>query len=119
MSEDNRDHAFLENVKATLDSSAEHLDTRILRRLKAARTRALEAGKRRGGLWHWLRFPAAGLATALVGVLIVVLFFHRPTVLQPDNNVEYIEILASKDSLDLYVDLDFYIWLAEEADHVG
>jgi hypothetical protein len=121
MSKEDREKAFLEKAKVILDESEEDLDTNILSGLRQARTRALQGEERREPrLWHWFPFPAAaGMATALVAILVAVFYITRPPVLEPHKSMGDLEILASSDYLDLYEDLDFYAWLAKEKEYEG
>ncbi len=120
MSEEDREKAFLERARALLDESEQDLDANILSRLRQARTRALQGEKRREPRsWHWFPFPAAGMATALVAILVAVFYITRSPVLEPHESMGDLEILASSDQLDLYEDLDFYDWLAKEKEQNG
>ncbi len=117
--EDHRDAEFLRRVRAALDESADRMDAETLSRLRRARYAALEAGvKKRGGLWTRFRIPAVGLATACIALFAVFLYFRAPE--KPDvSRMEDVEILASGDNLDLFAQLDFYTWVAEEEAHAG
>jgi hypothetical protein len=121
MSEEDREKAFLERARALLDGSEEDLDANILSRLRQARTRALQGQERREPRsWHWFPLPAAaGMATALVAILVAVFYITRAPVQEPHKSIGDLEILASSDQLDLYEDLDFYDWLAKEKEHNG
>ena len=121
MSEEEREKAFLERTKAVLDESEEDLDANTLSRLRQARTRALHGEERRKPRsWFWFSFPsAAGMATALVAVLVALFYITRPPVQEPNKSIGDLEILASNDQLELYENLDFYAWLAKEKEHDG
>jgi hypothetical protein len=121
MKEEDREKAFLEKARALLDESEETLDANILSRLRQARSRALYREERREPrLWHWFSFPAAaGMAIALVAILVAVFTITRPPSLEPHKTIADLEILASSEHLDLYANLDFYAWLAKEKEHGG
>ena len=120
MNEQDREKAFLEKVKAALDASEESLDASILAGLQRARNRALAAREKRHLHWlHWLRFPAAGFATAAVAILVAGIYFSRPSGIETYRHFEDVEILASRDNLDFYADLDFYLWFAGEQGQAG
>lgn len=114
MNED--DHSFIKKIKQELDEGTERLPAGIQSRLTRMRHEALEAGERQGflarftGLNPALRWP--GLVTASVAVLAVFLYFQTPGGIQP--NLEDIDLLASEDQLELYEELEFYAWLAEQ-----
>jgi hypothetical protein len=121
MSEEEREKAFLGRAKALLDESEEDLDANILSRLRQARTRALRGEKRREPRsWFWFSFPSvAGMATALVAILVAVFYITRAPVQAPDKSIGDLEILTSNDQLELYENLDFYAWLAKEKENEG
>ena len=110
------DRSFIKKIKHHLDEGTEQLDAGIQSKLTRMRHEALDAGERRGlfagfGLWDpALRWP--GLATAGAATLAVFLYFQTPAGIQPD--FEDIELLASEDTLELYEELEFYTWLAEQ-----
>ena len=120
MSEHEHEQAFVQKVKAALDESSENLDAHTLSRLRRARHRALQAD-RRGTAWtgHGWRIPAAGVVTASVAVLSVMLYFGLPSDIRLTDEIEDADILASKENLEISIDLDFYTWLAEEQEHAG
>jgi len=124
MNDKNREKTFIHKAKETLDKEAENLDEMVLLRLKHSRYMALEKG--RGSIFNALkrfRLPMAGLATGLATV--IALFFFT-VFLKSDNrvgqqlsNIEDVEILAAGDTPELFINLDFYAWLAEENDDAG
>ena len=115
------DHSFIKKIKHDLDEGTEQLDAGIQSKLTRMRHEALDTGERRGifsgfNLWDpALRWP--GLATASVAALAVFLYFQTPAGMQP--NFEDIDLLASEDKLELYEELEFYAWLAEEEADAG
>ena len=114
MSTEPKDEAFLAASKALLDESARELDADVAARLRQARYRALEAKPRP---FFWL-LPASGLAAASVAVLAVALWLYQPARPAPMQGMEDLEILTSKENLELFDDLEFYHWLAER-DRMG
>ena len=119
MSEHEREQAFVEKVKATLNESDKNLDARTLSRLREARHRALQADRPRAA---WVRYgwriPAAGVATS-VALLSVMLYVSLPSRIPLGDALEDADILASSENLEISVDLDFYTWLAEDAGRAG
>lgn len=113
MNED--DHSFIRKIKRDLNEGTQRLDAATQSRLTRLRHEALDAGERQGffagfNFWHSAyRWP--GLATAGTATLAVFLYFQIPAV-QP--NIEDLDLLASEDQLELYQDLEFYAWLAED-----
>lgn len=87
-------------------------------RLRAARLRALEA-RRRPFLMSWQALggiATAGIAAALAGVLWLKAPSDLPSPRGSETPVADIELLTTKESPDFYTELDFYDWLASEAD---
>lgn len=113
MNED--DHSFIRKIKRDLNEGTQRLDAATQSRLTRLRHEALDAGERQGffagfNFWHSAyRWP--GLATAGTATLVVFLYFQIPAV-QP--NIEDLDLLASEDQLELYQDLEFYAWLADQ-----
>jgi len=98
---------FLKRVRAQLDQDARELDELTVARLRAARRQALDAGPRR---MRWL--AAGGLAAATVAGLVALLLL-TPAASPPANGLEQLELLADAD-IEVYDNLEFYRWLAEQ-----
>jgi hypothetical protein len=108
----NDEQSFTNNIKQTLDSSAEQLDADISRRLRLARANALESYKEKHNIWK----PAGSFA--LAGMLLVAIGVWQFSSNDDINTVdgmaqamEDLELIASSDSLHLYQNLEFYQWL--------
>lgn len=109
---------FLKHVKSSLDRSEENIDTGTLSRLHRIRQKALNAKRPiKNGILNWFSMPLPALATASV-VLLAFFVFTGEREHVPNGNFEDLEILASN-NLELYEDLDFYAWLAEEQPNAG
>ncbi len=85
MNEKEREDAFLEKIRSTLEEGSKGLDANTLSRLGAARGRALsELPARaprwiaRGGRRAWFRLSAAGFAAASAAILAVFIFSGAP-----------------------------------------
>ena len=114
---DNNENVFLERVRGTLDDSVDTLDAETLSRLTQARHRALEEAKsrpyqRRPSFW----FSLAGLAAATAVVFLAIFLAREPSGTQYYSGIEDVEILATSENPEFFVDLEFYAWLAEEMD---
>lgn len=112
MNEDqDKEKRFVMAVRHELDRRAAALDDLTVARLRSARLLALDAAARpRRGLL------AAGLATAtLSAALVAVLMLAPAAITPPAAGLEQFELLSENESLDLYRDLEFYRWLAEQA----
>lgn len=112
-------------IKRVLDNSADELDAATLSRLNQARQRALaEQDRRTNRLTGWL--PAGNVArysfasVAAVAVLSAVLLSQTGRNLPTPGNVTDLEIMASREKLEMVEQLEFYQWLAEEGiNHAG
>lgn len=123
MSDDGREREFLAQSREVLDASAEAIDPATRTRLRAARREALAAAARPRRSW----LPAAGLAAAAGAALLAVAVWRSgapdardaatgaPQTPVAATPLEPIPLAAAED-LDLYLDLDFFTWLAEDAD---
>jgi hypothetical protein len=118
--EKGQDERILKRAREALDESAGNLDIRTLERLRDVRHRAVEAADERPGLL--LRLPrwvkVSGFATAAAAVLVFFLWFTSPRHDLTVRNPEDFEIVLAKDQIDLYEDLDFYSWMADDEDTV-
>lgn len=118
MNIDKREKKFLQRIKEELDAGVERLDPVTLARLKSCRMRALEKAHQRG--WRFADIPrwvtAGGFATVTVAVVAVSLWFAAPRRNLVAANPEDVQIVASQEQLELYDDLEFYRWLAENDD---
>lgn len=102
-------------IRSTLDSSVEHLEPDINRRLQQARHAALETtAKPRMPFWQ----PAGALLLASVLLLIVFLWPKQQNMPEPVALAD-IDLITTGDSLQLYEDLDFYQWLLERDSSAG
>ena len=106
------DKKFLDGIRETLDRNTEALDEETLLRLRRIRLEAQETAGRRRTLFavpRWL--TAGGLATAAVVAVAVSVWTFSARQQLPASLPEDVEVLAIKDHLDLYEDLEFYRWL--------
>ena len=113
---DNNESVFLERVRGTLDDSVDNLDAGTLSRLTQARHRALEEESRPYQRRHSFWFSLAGLAAATAVVFLAIFLAREPPGPQHYSGIEDVEILATSENPEFFVDLEFYAWLAEEMD---
>ncbi len=99
---------FVERIKHQLDRHAAAVDDLTVARLGAARRRVLHTQADRPRRW----LPAAGLATAAVA-LLAVLVLMQPSP-QPEINGE---LWMTQDDIEVIEELEFYAWL--EATQAG
>ena len=102
---------FLQRIKVTLDAQETQLDADTVRDLRLARHRALATLQRPRRIWQPV--VLAGLAATIV---IVVVSLQHQRVKPPGTGtaMENMALLSSGDDFDLYENLDFYQWLAQE-----
>ena len=113
-----REQAFVEDVKKTLQEKGEKLDPEIMVKLTSMRSGVVESrGYRYTWLWKMARVPAAAFMVGAMGFALVI-FANRPPVTIEHSllGLEDIEIMVSEESPDFFAELDFYNWLAEEKD---
>ncbi len=107
---------WIERSVALLEQSAQSLDAVTLVRLNRARQAALA---QRRGIWHgWaIGSSLAGATLALVIAFGIGHRTHAPSASAPDafeHSMTDSAALTGDDSLDLYENLDFYVWLNAE-----
>lgn len=103
------ENAFAVAARQRLEASAQGLDELTRARLRAMRAQAVEQARgRRRWRGGW---PAGGLAAAaaVAAVAVLALLMAR----DPAAPLPVAEplILGADEQLDLYRDLDFYLWL--------
>jgi hypothetical protein len=117
------DEELINAAKSTLDGKALAVDDDVRGRLQHARRVAVRAAaealeppaKSAPG---WL-MPAGGIAA--LTLVIVVSFYQLQTKQErtPMASIEDMPLLTAPEDLELYEELDFYQWLAEEHGDVG
>ncbi len=124
MNDEKTEREFLAAVSASLRHSEENIDELTQARLRAARHRAVAAQQEHpfGSLSNiltldWLHnrrvMLSAAMSLTAVGVLLLVFNLQQPSSRLPPM-LEDIELLTSNDDIDLYKDLDFYVWMEDE-----
>ena len=114
MSEDK----FIKKAKDALQDSVDNLDAATLSKLNQARQQAISQldKPKRARRFNWA--PVTGLAAAMV-LTSVFMFRSQEIINTVDNGVDEMEIIASNNNLELYEELDFYLWLLEEQPSAG
>ena len=113
MNEAEQDKRFLKQIKKTLDKGSSRLNPRIQSRLTQIRFKAMES-KSKGWFSEWVSQPTAKWASVACVLLFVVFYFGEPNKTHVGPGLEDIDLLTSMDVLELYEELEFYAWLAEE-----
>ncbi len=104
------DEKLVSQVCEALDDSVSRINAETSQRLVAARQQALESSPRKFGTAKFFAVTATAFSI-LLAVIIVNTQLNQP--LQGEG-VEAIELIASQDTFELYEELEFYTWLAEE-----
>ena len=105
---------FISHVKKALDQQTDALDGETLSKLNQARQAAIQHAGHKPGLGltrTWV--PWGGVAAAIL-LTSIFMFKAEEMAIVTDGAVDEMEIIASSESLDLYEQLDFYMWLLEE-----
>jgi len=112
-------------AQAGLDDSIADLDPAVLARLNEARKSALaqnELPTSAPGIWQQLTagfnlpqitVPVGAFATACVLVTVATLFYQFPDQSAGELAEADILLFASSDEIELYDNLEFYLWLAD------
>ena len=107
---------WIERSIALLEQSAQSLDAVTVMRLNRARQAALAQNRRP---WHGWAIGSS-LAGATLALALALGIGHRMHTQPPsvtdgsEHAVGDAVVLAGDDSLDLYENLDFYVWLSGE-----
>ena len=104
---------FLDTVQELLNHGTENLESRTERRLEEIRARALSAAdEKRSGFLPPRRWVLAGSFAMVTLAAAALFFFLSPsTAPPPPAQLEDLEIITSRERLDIYQNLDFYRWL--------
>ena len=114
-----------QQIRQALDQQSAALDTATLERLRRSRVRALKQQPRRNAKGGWLtlnlpRFTLpATVAGALASIMLVgfgLLFWLQNSEQGPQPLSKELESLVTGNSLELYQQLDFLLWLKKERD---
>lgn len=117
MRDNGEDKTLIDGIRENLDRQANEIDDRTLRALKSMRFEALDSLENKRSFFSIPRWVSAtGIATAVVLVAAVSLFYVSPrNTLQVKSPEEFEMLSTSYEQQELYKDLDFYRWLAEDA----
>lgn len=105
------DDDFLKQINKALDQQTDELDAESLSRLNQARQTAIQQTGRQPFRLNWL--PTTGLAAAVIMGMLFMFKAEDMNVIQ-QGDVDEIELIASSDQLELFEQLDFYLWLLDE-----
>lgn len=101
---------FIQKIKHTLDQQT--VDAETKRQLAQARQSALQP---RTTFWRSnYAVPAMVMASVAVVAILVTRQLPDATPSFAPDSIDTFEILSSRDELELYENLDFYLWLEEQ-----
>jgi hypothetical protein len=113
-----RKPGFETRITRALDEEVARLDGATRSRLRQARARALDSMARRPAQHARWWLPAGA---ALASIFLAVVLWRdqsEPFTAQLVAPTDF-ELLSAEESLELYQDLDFYLWLEREARGAG
>jgi len=105
----------LNKVRTLLDQSVERLPQGVLSSLKQGRIRAVElADKREARFWGFPEWVTTGRVASIAILIVAVSLWISPVGNQltgvPGDDLD---VVAINEQLDLYEDLEFFMWLSE------
>jgi hypothetical protein len=117
MKENELEKSLCDKIKKCLDEDIEKLDPPTVRALRGVRSEVLDFFERKRGFQiipRWI--TAGGIATSTVLIASVSVFFFSSQKPSSLKNPDDFELLSVKGQPELYQDLDFYRWLADQKD---
>ncbi len=118
MTEKDCPERFVAAARAALERRAEALDAETVARLADLRREAL--AQRRAPRRRWVE--VAGVAAVAASALLVVSLWFSAGNVQPPGLaplMEDLELLSTREDLELFEDLDFYLWLTADDQQTG
>lgn len=129
----NNEDEFIEFSRQLLDDSLDNLDDSVLSRLRQSRQLAINAAMQstkqskqtepdseNNFLFpNWLVPASTGAAFATIALSVTLFwtqapFQQTPQQYQENSFIEDINLLSQSEDLDLYQNLEFYLWLEDE-----
>lgn len=112
-----KEDKLFKNIQEHLDKSVDDLDPNIAGKIRQARYKALEQQK--SGWLTW-GIPLSGIAATAVVVIIAVSIFRPDVPRLETRQVEMVEMLMTDQNLEIFENMEFYIWLAANPKvHIG
>ncbi len=124
------DGARISNFARSLESSELQIPESVNLRLDGIRTEAMRRARqaldgstseRKGRGWRWMRWPPQGFAVPASAFASICLLVTSLLILSPSEPIETMPlavaedslVLASEEEIELYENLEFYQWLAD------
>ena len=106
----------LNKVRTLLDRSVDQLPRDVLSSLKIGRIRAVElAEKREARFWGFHQWVTTGGVASIAILVVAVSLWISPVGNQLTGvPADDLEVVAINEQLELYEDLDFFMWLSEK-----
>lgn len=107
---DTRNQKMIRKIKQALDD--ETLDKDLRQQLQETRHLVLEQPQ----ISFFSRYAIPAMSFASICAIAIVLTLSLSPTSESDNfnNIEAFEIMTTNDALEMYENLEFYIWLEEE-----
>ena len=103
---------FVAQINEALDASVDRIDAETCQKINSARQRALAQQKPNPFLAsNWGKAIFATAVSIFVAVLVVKTQIQTSF---EEVDLEDMELMAAKDTLDMYEELEFYTWLVDE-----
>jgi len=118
------EQALIDSASKLLDQSSEKVSLKVSMQLRKARMEAINAAKTQTEMTiigptlsmpRWI--PSISMTTFFGGlILISILWWINPVQKQVQNTYELedVQLLGDSNDIELYQNLDFYIWLSNE-----
>lgn len=118
------EQALIDSASKLLDQSSEKVSLKVSMQLRKARMEAINAAKTQTEMTiigptlsmpSWI--PSISMTTFFGGlILISILWWINPVQKQVQNTYELedVQLLGDSNDIELYQNLDFYIWLSNE-----
>jgi hypothetical protein len=121
MTEKDPNDPLVKQLKQSLDQQASELDTATLSALRQARVHALNALESKQRWFKPNTIWVGGLVTATTLLIALLLVWPGENDISPEmvQGVADIDLLFDDDSIELYEDLDFYLWLEQQESSVN
>lgn len=103
---------FVSQIREALDTSVKRLDADTRHKIIAHRKRALDKHNENNRFILRWSIPAFAIAASVL-ITLAIVKIQSPITLEQES-IEALELIVVQDTLDLYEELDFYVWLADE-----
>ena len=122
---DDKERQLIENASKLLDQSTERISLRVSMRLQQAQREALSAAAGKSEMAStegrtvsfptWVSPASMSLLAAVMLLIFAVGWINPQSINTPGiNQYDDMQLLSSVNDIEMYKNLDFYIWLDNE-----